>query len=253
MQYLLYEENDGIGTLTINNPRALNTLSVPLIKELEQAVQDILDDGRIGALILTGAGGRAFAAGADLSEMMAFSPAQTKEYSEFGNRVFRMIETLPMPVIAAISGYALGGGCELAMSADIRYAAAGAVFGQPEAAFGITPGFGGTQRLSRIVGRSTAKELILTGRKIDAQEAKIMGLVSAVVEENELMPLAVKTAKMIAELPVQAVRSCKRAIDEGFEKNIEEALRLESEIFAACFETDEPKRLMGEFVNRRKK
>lgn len=250
MKYVLYEKQDQIGILTFTNEKALNALNVPMLRELKEVITSIEADAQIKVLILTGTGEKAFAAGADLNEMKDLSEAEAKEFSRFGNSVFRQIELLGLPVIAAVNGYALGGGCELAMCADIRVAADTAVFGQPEIALGVIPGFGGTQRLARIIGPSIAKELIFTGERITAERAKEIGLVNRVVEKASLMPTVLGMAKKISTMPATALRNSKKAICQGWHLELDDALALEAEIFSDCFACEEPNRLMNQFMNK---
>ena len=253
MEYIFTKKTDGICTLTLSRPKALNALNIAMLKELEIVVSDIEKDESIKVLIITGAGEKAFIAGADISEMMNFDKQQAKEFSQLGNGIFRRIEKLGIPVIAAVSGYALGGGCELCMCADIRVASEDSVFGQPEAALGITPGFGGTQRLSRIVGLSKAKELMFTCSNIKADEALSIGLVNHVVKKEELSDVVEKLAEKMAKMPLIALKMCKQAANEGFEQDMDTAIETEEDLFSDCFLTDDPKTLMQAFLSRSKK
>lgn len=252
MNFVLYEKQDQIGILTISNEKALNALNVPMLKELKALISDIESDAQIKVLILTGSGEKAFAAGADLNEMKDLSVAEAKAFSQFGSSVFRQIEQLSIPVLAAVNGYALGGGCELAMCADLRIAADTAVFGQPEIALGVTPGWGGTQRLARIVGESIAKELVFTSERISAERAKEIGLVNRVVEKSSLLPTVVEMAKKMAMMPATALRNSKKAICRGLDLPMDAALELESELFSDCFTCEDPNRLMNLFIQKRK-
>ena len=199
-QNILFAVEDGIATITINRPKALNALNQATVSELKDVVEKIAADKAIKVVIITGAGAKSFVAGADIKEMASKNAAEGREWGQFGQNVFTEIENLPQPVIAAINGFALGGGCELSCACDIRYAAENAKFGQPEVGLGITPGFGGTQRLTRVVGRGHAKELIYTGGMIDAEKAKAIGLVNEVFPQEELMPAAVKLAKILTPI-----------------------------------------------------
>ena len=251
MEYLTYETADRIGILTINRPKVLNALDSKVLSELG-AFADAYDEAPTDCLIITGAGEKAFAAGADISEMAEMYPAEAQAFSEAGNRVFRAIELLPMPVIAAVNGYALGGGCELAMSCDIIIASDNAIFGQPETGLGVTPGFGGTQRLARRIGTGMAKQLIYTGRNIKAEEALRIGLVNAVYPAGELMNEAVKMAKRISANSSYAVRAAKRAIDRGIETTIDDGIAIEEDLFGSCFSSEDQKIRMRSFLNGRK-
>lgn len=250
---LIKQERDGkVLLLTLDRPKALNALNSELLRELEEAL-DSIDPKETYSVVITGSGDKSFVAGADIAEMKDLDKEGAEEYADLGHRVMRKIETCPVPVIAAINGFALGGGNELAMSCDIRYAADNAVFGQPEVGLGITPGFGGTQRLARVIGStSKAKEILYTGRNIKADEAYRLGLVSEVLPQEELLEKAMKTAKIIAANAPIAVRETKRAVNEGLELEIEDALDLELDIFSDCFKTEDQKEGMTAFLEKRK-
>ena len=252
MTYINYESNEQVGIITINRPEALNALNTAVLMEID-LVLDQIDLENTRCLIITGAGEKAFIAGADVAEMSDMNEDQARVFGEFGNAIFRRIESLSMPVIAAINGYALGGGNELALSCDIRICSANAVFGQPEAGLGITPGFGGTQRLARVIGStSKAKEILFTCRNIKAEEAKEIGLVSAVYPSESLMEEALKMANRIASQAPIAVGNIKKAVNEGLEMPIEAAIQLEVDLFSACFATDDQKEGMQAFLEKRK-
>lgn len=252
MEFIQYEVDGYVATLTINRPKALNALSSQVLEELDAAI-DAVDCDAVRVLVLTGSGDKAFVAGADIAEMKDKSPAEAEAYGKKGNAVFRKIETLPIPVIAAINGFALGGGNELAMSCDIRLCSDTAVFGQPEVGLGITAGFGGTQRLARVIGSmSKAKELLLVGGNIKADDALQVGLVSAVYPLEELMPKALKMAQRIAGNAPIAVRKTKEAINKGIEIPIDEAIDLEAKLFGECFGTVDQAEGMGAFLEKRK-
>ena len=223
MEFILYEVNGAVGTITINREKALNALNSTVLEELDQTL-DAVDLDTVRCLILTGAGAKSFVAGADIGEMSTLTKAEGEAFGKKGNDVFRKIETFPIPVIAAINGFALGGGCEIAMSCDIRICSDNAVFGQPEVGLGITPGFGGTQRLARIVGPGMAKQMIYTARNIKADEAYRIGLVNAVYTQEELMGAAQKMAAGIAKNAPIAVRNCKKAINDGLDVAMDDAL-----------------------------
>jgi enoyl-CoA hydratase len=246
-----YENKEHVAVLTINRPEALNALNIDVLKELEQAITQVEADNDIYVLIITGAG-KAFVAGADISQMKDLSAYEAKAFGEFGNSVFFKIEMMSKPVIAAINGYALGGGCELAMACDIRIAGEKAKFGQPEVGLGITPGFGGTQRLPRIVGSSKAKELIFTAETIGAEEALKIGLVSKVVPGDELMGAALEMANKIAHNAQIAVRQSKDAINKGMQCDMLTGTAFEAQAFAVCFSTEDQKDAMTAFVNKSK-
>lgn len=241
-----------IATITINRPEALNALSSEVLNDLNDALAQACATKDVYALIITGAGAKSFVAGADIAEMKDKNIDEAAAYGRLGNQIFRRIENFRCPVIAAVNGFALGGGCELALSCDIRIAAENARFAQPEAGLGITPGFGGTQRLARLVGTGFAKELIYTCRQVKAEEALSMGLVNKVVPAESLMEEAMKMAKRIAANAPIAVAHCKTAINEGIQKNIDTAIAIEVREFSECFATQDQKTAMNAFVNKEK-
>ena len=241
-----------IAVAVIDRAKALNALNSAVLDDLNALIDAVCADEEIRALVLTGAGDKAFVAGADIGEMSALTKAQGEAFGKKGNDVFRRLETLPIPVIAAVNGYALGGGCELAMACDIRICSDTAVFGQPETGLGITPGFGGTQRLARLVGAGMAKQMIYSAKNIKADEALRIGLVNAVYPAEELMPAAQKLAETIARNAPIAVRACKQAIDRGLELPIEEAIAIEETLFGSCFETEDQKEGMTAFLEKRR-
>lgn len=251
MEYIVYEQKGQIATITISREKALNALNSQVLEELDQTLDNVnLDEVR--CLILTGAGTKSFVAGADIGEMSSLTKAEGEAFGKKGNDVFRKLETFPIPVIAAINGFALGGGCEISMSCDIRIASDNAVFGQPEVGLGITPGFGGTQRLARLVGAGMAKQLIYTARNIKADEAYRIGLVNAVYTQEELLPAAEKMAAGIAKNAPIAVRNCKKAINEGLDLDMDKAIELEEKLFGDCFETEDQKYGMTFFLDKNK-
>ena len=251
MEFVTYEQDGFVGVVTINRPKALNALNSEVLKEIE-ATFDAIDLETTRAVVLTGAGDKSFVAGADIGEMSTLTKEEGEAFGKIGNDVFRKIETFPIPVIAAVNGFALGGGCEISMSCDIRLCSENAVFGQPEVGLGITPGFGGTQRLARIVGPGKAKQLIYTARNIKAAEAYRIGLVNEVYPLEELMPQAKKMAKGIAKNAPIAVRACKKAINEGLEVGMDEAIVIEEKLFGSCFETEDQKYGMAFFLDKNK-
>ena len=251
MAFVEYEAKDAVGIITINRPEALNALNSAVLDELS-AVIDGVDQGTIRCLILTGAGEKSFVAGADIAEMSSLTKAEGEAFGKKGNDVFRKLETFPIPVIAAVNGFALGGGCEIAMSCDFRICSDNAMFGQPEAGLGITPGFGGTQRLARLIGPGMAKQLLYTARNIKADEALRVGLVNQVVPQAELMATVEKMAAGIAQNAPIAVRGCKEAVNKGLDLPMDEAIVVEEKIFGACFETHDQKEGMGAFLEKRK-
>lgn len=251
MEFITYEVEGQIGIITINRPKALNALNSAVLDELDKTL-DAVDQEAIRCLILTGAGEKSFVAGADIGEMSTLTKAEGEAFGKKGNDVFRKLETFPIPVIAAVNGFALGGGCEISMSCDIRICSENAVFGQPEVGLGITPGFGGTQRLARIVGTGKAKEMIYGARNIKAEEAYRIGLVNNVCPAEELMPAAKKLASTIARNAPIAVRNCKRAINEGIQVDMDQAIVIEEKLFGSCFETCDQKEGMNAFLEKRK-
>ena len=252
MTNVLLEKKGNIAVATINRPKALNALNSQVLEDLNELVDLVTADEEIRALVLTGAGEKAFVAGADIGEMSTLTKAEGEAFGKKGNDIFRKLETMPIPVIAAINGFALGGGCELSMSCDIRICADTAVFGQPEVGLGITPGFGGTQRLARLVSPGMAKQLIYTARNIKADEALRIGLVNAVYPAEELMAAAEKMAATIAANAPIAVRACKKAINEGLDVDMDAALVIEEKLFGSCFETADQAEGMGAFLEKRK-
>jgi len=264
MEFVLYEQKGAVGIITINRPKALNALNSQVLEELNEAFSNVnLDEVR--CLILTGAGEKSFVAGADIGEMSTLTKAEGEAFGKKGNDVFRMIETFPIPVIAAINGFALGGGCEISMSCDIRICSDNAVFGQPEVGLGITPGFGGTQRLARLVGAGMAKQMIYTARNIKANEAYRIGLVNEVISatvdeagnvtataQQNLLAAAEKMAAGIAKNAPIAVRNCKKAINDGLDADMDAALVIEEKLFGDCFETEDQQYGMAFFLDKNK-
>ena len=251
MGFVRFDTEGAVGIVTISRPKALNALNSEVLAELD-ACFDSIDTNTIRAVILTGEGDKSFVAGADIGEMSKLSPAEGEAFGKKGNDVFRKIETFPVPVIAAVNGFALGGGCEIAMSCDIRICSDNAMFGQPEVGLGITPGFGGTQRLARIVGVGMAKQLIYTARNIKADEAFRIGLVNAIYPQEELMPAAKKMAAAIAQNAPIAVRACKKAINDGLDAKMDDAIVIEEKLFGSCFETHDQIEGMSAFLEKRK-
>ena len=251
MGYVDYEVKGAVGIVTINRPKALNALNSEVLDDLSN-VFDSIDLETVRCVVLTGAGDKSFVAGADIGEMSTLTKAEGEAFGKKGNDVFRKLETFPIPVIAAINGFALGGGCEISMSCDIRICSDNAVFGQPEVGLGITPGFGGTQRLARLVGAGMAKQMIYTARNIKADEAYRIGLVNAVYTQEELMPAAEKMAAGIAKNAPIAVRNCKKAINEGLDVDMDQAIVIEEKLFGDCFETEDQKYGMAFFLDKNK-
>lgn len=251
MEFITYEVEGQVGIITINRPKALNALNSAVLDELDATI-DGVDLDAVRCLILTGAGEKSFVAGADIAEMSTLTKEEGEAFGKKGNDIFRKIETLPIPVIAAVNGFALGGGCEISMSCDIRICSDNAVFGQPEVGLGITPGFGGTQRLARIVGMGRAKEIIYTASNIKADEAYRIGLVNKVVPQEELMAAAQKMASKIASNAPVAVRLSKKAINEGLQVDMDKAIVIEEHAFGDCFATEDQKEGMSAFLEKRK-
>ena len=239
---LLYEKKEGIATVTFNRPKVLNALNRKTIEELHHLLLDARDDESVRVLILTGAGEKAFVAGVDINELAQQTPVNGKEFSLYGQSVLHLLETIGKPSICAINGFALGGGCELALSCSIRIASKNAKLGQPEVKLGIIPGYGGSQRLARLCGKGVAHELCLTGEMITAEEAQRIGLVNHVYEAGELLPAAEAMAKKIIEKAPLAVKYCMEAIERGVEMPQEEGLFLEATLFGLCCATED----MGE-------
>lgn len=250
MGFVDYEVKGQVGIITINRPKALNALNSEVLDDLN-AVIDEVDQETVRVLVLTGAGDKSFVAGADIGEMSTLTKAEGEAFGKKGNDIFRKIETFPLPVIAAVNGFALGGGNELAMSCDFRICSDNAVFGQPETGLGITPGFGGTQRLARLIGPGYAKQMIYTARNIKADEALRIGLVNQVVPFEELMPAAEKLASIIAGNAPIAVRNCKKAVNDGLEENMDEAIVVEERLFGDCFESEDQKEGMANFLRKK--
>lgn len=250
MGYVDYEVKGAVGIVTINRPKALNALNSEVLDDLSN-VFDGIDLETVRCVVLTGAGDKSFVAGADIGEMSTLTKAEGEAFGKKGNDVFRKIETFPLPVIAAINGFALGGGNELAMSCDFRICSENAVFGQPEVGLGITPGFGGTQRLARLVGAGYAKYMIYTARNIKADEAYRIGLVNQVVAAEELLATAEKLASIIAGNAPIAVRNCKKAVNDGLEVNMDDALLVEEKLFGDCFESWDQQEGMANFLRKK--
>ena len=264
MDYILYEQKGAYGVITINREKALNALNSQVLDELS-ATLDAVNLEEVRALVLTGAGEKSFVAGADIGEMSTLTKAEGEAFGKKGNDVFRKLETFPIPVIAAINGFALGGGCEISMSCDIRLCSDNAVFGQPEVGLGITPGFGGTQRLARLVGAGMAKQMIYTARNIKAADAYRIGLVNEVYSaevdadgnvvktaKEVLLAAAEKMAAGIAMNAPIAVRNCKKAINEGLDADMDQASVIEEKLFGDCFETEDQRAGMGNFLEKDK-
>jgi enoyl-CoA hydratase len=248
---LLLEKSENIATVTVNRPQALNALNEETLKELLHCFEALENDAEVRAVIVTGAGEKAFVAGADIAYMKEMNATSAREFALLGQQVMNAVEHLSKPVIAAVNGFALGGGCELALACDIRLASEHARFGQPEVNLGVIPGFAGTQRLPRLIGKGRAKELLFTGDMIDGSEAARIGLVNRVLPQEELLPAARQIAAKIAAKGTVAMALCKDAVNNGVEMDSNRACRYEADHFALCFATADQKEGMAAFLERR--
>jgi enoyl-CoA hydratase len=247
---LLFEQRGAIALVTMNRPQVLNALSSETLVELGQALDEIEANAGIKGAVITGSG-KAFVAGADISQMAGFNPTQAREYMKLGQTVFSRMESIPKPFIAAVNGYALGGGCELAMACDIRVASDRAVFGQPETKLGIFPGFGGTQRLPRLTGAGIARELIYTARNVSAAEALSIGLVNKVVPPEQLLDEALAMMEGIVSKSGIVIGFAKTAINRGQDLDLEKALEIERDLISLLFSTEDQKEGMQAFLEKR--
>lgn len=252
LKHFLYQVEGGVATITVNRAEVLNALSAITVRELDQVLAAAEADANVRVLILTGAGEKSFVSGADISELAGLDPEGGRRTAAFGQGVFRRLETMGKPSIAAINGYALGGGCELAMACTIRIAADSAKIGLPEVTLGVIPGYGGTQRLPRIVGRGTAMDLILTGRAIDANEALRIGLVSQVVPLADLMETARKTALRILRNGPLAIKAAMQSVDHGLDTGIENGCVIEADLFSQLCATEDTREGLKAFLEKRK-
>ena len=248
---LLYEKKGGIALVTFNRPKVLNALNRQTVEEFHRVLLDVKHDSSVRVLIITGSGEKAFVAGADINELAQQTPVNGKEFSLYGQGVFHLLETIGKPSICAINGFALGGGCELALSCSIRLASKTAKLGQPEVKLGIIPGYGGSQRLARLCGKGMAHELCLTGEMITAEEALRIGLVNHTYELAELLPAAEAMAKKIIEKAPLAVKYCMEAIERGLEMPLEEGLFLEATLFGLCCATEDMREGTKAFLEKR--
>ena len=248
---ILCQKSDGIATLTISRPKALNALNTETLLELKKNIIEAAKAEDVSVLIITGDGAKAFVAGADIAEMQKLAPLAGRSMTSLGQEVFTLIENIDKPVIAAVNGFALGGGCELAMACDIRIASDNAKFGQPEVNLGIIPGFGGTQRLPRLIGKGRAKYYICTGFMMTAQEALNVGLVEKVVKPEELMETCRLVARTIAEKAPVAVMMAKKAINHGLDMSLEAGVSYETEAYTTCFATQDRVEGMSAFLEKR--
>lgn len=249
---LILEKEENIALITINRPKVLNALNADLLKELEAVMEEVEKDKEVRVVIITGAGDKAFVAGADIAYMSKLNPLEAKSFAQLGQRVFSRVENMSKPIIAAVNGYALGGGNELAMACDIRIASEKAKFGQPEVTLGIIPGFGGTQRLSRIVNPGLAKEIIFTADQYDAEAAQKIGLVNHVVPAEELLNFCRGMARRIAARGPVAVSLSKEAVNQGLEMDLDKAIALEADLFGLVFTTEDRKEGIEAFLEKRK-
>ncbi len=251
-EHIIFEIESVLATITFNRPRAMNALNNALIEEFSMALDTIASNEDIRVLILTGAGDKSFVAGADINELATFNPLEAKLFSKNGHQAIHKLQTLPIPVIAAVNGFALGGGSEIALACDFIYASKNAKFGLPEITLGIIPGFGGTQRLPRLIGKNLAKELIFSGKMINAEEAKQMGIVNQVHEAESLMEAVHTTANMIATKGKTSLRAAKEAINRGMDVDLHTGCQMEIDAFALCMASADAKEGTHAFLEKRK-
>ena len=251
-EHIILEIDSELATLTFNRPKAMNALNGALIKELSVALDTIAENEDIRVLILTGAGDKAFVAGADINELATFNPLEAKMFSKLGHRTIRKLQLLSIPVIAAVNGFALGGGSEIALACDFIYAAKNAKFGLPEITLGIVPGFGGTQRLPRLIGKNLAKELIFTGKMISAEEAMQMGIVNQIHEASSLMEAVLATARVMAAKGKTSLRAAKEAINRGMDVDLQTGCDIEIDAFSLCMASADAKEGTRAFLEKRK-
>ena len=249
---IIYQVEDGIALITFNRPKALNALNGPLLDEFSQALDEVAGNDQIRILILTGAGAKAFVAGADINELATFDPLGAKLFSKKGHTIINKLGELPIPVIAAVNGFALGGGTESAIACDFIYASENATFGQPEINLGLIPGFGGTQRLPRLIGPNLAKEFIYTGKMVSAREAQNIGLVNKICPPESLMDEVKKTAKLMMSKGKVSLRAAKEAINKGLNVDLSTALDIEVDTFSLCFASEDAKEGTTAFLEKRK-
>ncbi|OQY05105.1 MAG: enoyl-CoA hydratase [Desulfobacteraceae bacterium 4572_123] len=249
---ILFQTKEGIATITFNRPKALNALNGPLLEEFAAALEEIDANEDIRVLVLTGAGEKSFVAGADISEIAAFNTLQAKLFARKGQMIINRLQDLSIPVIAAVNGFALGGGSEIALACDFIYAAESAMFGLPEISLGIIPGFGGTQRLARVVGPAIAKEMIFTGKLISAREAEAIGMVNKVCAAEALMDKVLKTAGVIASKGKVSLRAAKQAVSSGLNTDLATGLKIEVDAFALCMASKDAREGTGAFLEKRK-
>jgi len=251
-EHIIFELKSGLATITFNRPKALNALNGALIQEFSMALDHIEGSEDIRVLILTGAGDKSFVAGADINELAAFNPLEAKLFSKKGHQAIHKLQSLSIPVIAAVNGFALGGGSEIALACDFIYASKNATFGLPEITLGIIPGFGGTQRLPRLIGKNLAKELIFTGKMINAEEARQMGLVNQVHEADSLMEAVQKTATIMATKGRVSLRAAKEVINRGLDVDLRTGCDMEIDAFCLCMASGDAKEGTRAFLDKRK-
>jgi enoyl-CoA hydratase len=249
---IIYQVDDGIATITFNRPKALNALNAALLEEFSQALDAIAADENIRVLVLTGAGDKSFVAGADITELATFNPLTAKNFAKKGHTILDKLQQLPIAVIAAVNGFALGGGTEIAIACDFIYASENAKFGQPEINLGLIPGFGGTQRLPRLIGTNMAKELVFTGKMISADGAVQIGLANKVVPKDQLMQEVMKTAKEITSKGKVSLRAAKQAINNGLNADLATGIHIEIEAFGMCYASSDSKEGTAAFLEKRK-
>lgn len=249
---IIFQADDGITTITFNRPKALNALNGALLSEFSQALDEIAENEDIRILILTGAGKKSFVAGADITELATFNALQAKIFSKKGQDAIGKLQELPIPVIGAVNGFALGGGSEIALACDFIYASENAKFGLPEITLGIIPGFGGTQRLPRLIGKNRAKEMIFTGKMISAAEAREMGMVNQVCAAESLMDEVLRTAKMIVSKGKVSLRAAKQAVNSGMDTDLLTGCGIECDAFALCMASEDAKEGTAAFLEKRK-
>jgi enoyl-CoA hydratase len=247
---LIFEVEDKIALITLNRPKALNALNDDLLKEINGALDEVESNAAIKGAIITGAG-KAFVAGADISQMASYNPEQSRVYMTFGQETFNRIEAIEKPIMAAVNGFAFGGGNELCMACDFRYASEKALFGQPEVKLGIIPGFGGSQRLPRLVNPGNAKEILLSGRNVTAEEALRIGLVSKVCPVDDLLNESKAIMKTIVSYPAHSLRYCKVAVNRGMDTDLYKAIELEKDLISLCFSSPDQKEGMKAFLEKR--
>ena len=245
------EREDGVAVVTVDRPDALNALDLPTLTELRDRLDELADDESVRAVVLTGAGEKAFVAGADIKYMHGLDVDGARAWGALGHEAARLLETMPKPTIAAVNGFALGGGCELALACDVRYASQTARLGQPEVSIGIIPGWGGTQRLARVCGLGLAKELVFTGRMVGAEEALERGLVNAIFPPEELMEKTLELARSLAAKSPLVLARAKEATNRSLQGDLSEGLAFEAETFAQLFASEDQKEGMAAFVEKR--